>query len=224
MPTTVPGQSSPPWSPTPSVPSPQHPLYLTLQILGGIADTVAQVMTAVQRRRSAGDPMAIEFDDLEKKGVSATVDRLPDSRQLPPPFDFERLTRFMAYGFLIATVQHRWFSFLSAAFPPAKDAATVQALKCVALDQLIMAPVGTYSSRVLNGSGADKGVGLALFFLFMTVAEGGGRRAITRKFQDVYIPSLKANYMVWPAVQILNFRIVPLQFQIVRLSSSLCLG
>jgi len=49
----------------------------------------------------------------------------------------------------------------------------------------------------------------------MTVAEGGGRRAITRKFQEVYIPSLKANYMVWPAVQILNFRIVPLQFQIV---------
>ena len=58
-----------------------------------------------------------------------------------------------------------------------------------------------------------------MFFLFMTVAEGGGKRAITRKFQEVYIPSLKANYMVWPAVQILNFRIVPLQFQIVRNSS-----
>jgi hypothetical protein len=51
----------------------------------------------------------------------------------------------------------------------------------------------------------------------MTVAEGGGRRAITRKFQDVYVPSLKANYMVWPAVQILNFRVMPLQFQIVSL-------
>jgi hypothetical protein len=35
----------------------------------------------------------------------------------------------------------------------------------------------------------------------------------------VYIPSLKANYMVWPAVQMLNFRIVPLQFQIVGLHS-----
>jgi hypothetical protein len=147
MPTTVPGRSSPPWSPTPSVPPPNPPLYLTLQILGGIADTVAQVMTAVQRRRSAGDPMAIEFDDLEKKDPSATVDRLPDSRQLPPPFDFERLTRFMAYGFLIAPVQHRWFSFLSAALPLTKDAATVPALKRVALDQLIMAPVSTYSPR-----------------------------------------------------------------------------
>ena len=51
----------------------------------------------------------------------------------------------------------------------------------------------------------------------MTVAEGGGRRAISRKFQDVYLPALKANWILWPAVQLLNFRLIPLQFQIVRL-------
>jgi protein Mpv17 len=49
----------------------------------------------------------------------------------------------------------------------------------------------------------------------MTVAEGGGKRAVVRKFQDVYIPALKANFLVWPLVQALNFRIVPIQFQIV---------
>lgn len=57
--------------------------------------------------------------------------------------------------------------------------------------------------------------GLAVFFTFMTVAEGGGKRAVTRKFQEVYIPALKANFMVWPAVQIINFRVMPIQFQIV---------
>ena len=51
----------------------------------------------------------------------------------------------------------------------------------------------------------------------MTVAEGGGRRAVMRKFQDVYMPALKANYLVWPLVQILNFRIIPLPLQIVSL-------
>lgn len=56
----------------------------------------------------------------------------------------------------------------------------------------------------------------------MTVAEGGGKRAVQRKFQDVYVPALKANYMVWPAVQVINFRIMPIQFQIVR-SYRLCL-
>src|ERR1700759_1203808 len=58
-------------------------------------------------------------------------------------------------------------------------------------------------------------IGLGIFFMFMTIAEGGGRRAIMKKFQDVYVPALKANYMVWPAVQTFNFRVVPLQFQIV---------
>lgn len=55
----------------------------------------------------------------------------------------------------------------------------------------------------------------------MTLAEGGGRRALTRKFQDVYLPTLKANFVLWPAVQILNFRVVPIQFQIVGSISAL---
>lgn len=53
----------------------------------------------------------------------------------------------------------------------------------------------------------------------MTVAEGGGRRAVLKKFQDVYVPALKANYIVWPAVQVLNFRVMPIQFQIVSTSA-----
>jgi hypothetical protein len=39
---------------------------------------------------------------------------------------------------------------------------------------------------------------------------------VQRKFQDVYIPALKANFLIWPTVQIINFRIMPIQFQIVR--------
>lgn len=49
----------------------------------------------------------------------------------------------------------------------------------------------------------------------MTITEGGGKRAVFRKFQDLYLPSLKANFMLWPAAQLLNFRVIPLKFQIV---------
>lgn len=49
----------------------------------------------------------------------------------------------------------------------------------------------------------------------MTVAEGGGRRAVAHKLRDMYVPTLKANYLVWPAVQLINFRLMPLQFQLV---------
>ena len=58
----------------------------------------------------------------------------------------------------------------------------------------------------------------------MTVAEGGGRRAVSHKLRDMYIPTLKANYMVWPLVQIVNFRILPLQYQLVSLLLCFALG
>jgi hypothetical protein len=64
----------------------------------------------------------------------------------------------------------------------------------------------------------DGCAGLAAFFTFMTVAEGGGKRAVMKKFQDVYLPALKANFIVWPLVQVLNFRVIPIQFQIVSIS------
>lgn len=176
---------------------------ITNAVLGGIADTVAQSLTAIRQRavRKAGGPgkddfLAIEIHELDKKGPWSD-ELIPDSKLLPPPFDFERLTRFMSYGFLMAPVQHQWFGFLSRTFPVTKTAAMVPALKRVAFDQFLFAPVG-----------------LACFFTFMTVAEGGGKRAVTRKFQDVYVPALKANFMVWPAVQIINFRMMPIQFQI----------
>lgn len=176
-----------------------------MQVLGGIADTTAQTLTAFRRRQAqrAADPEAgngkddfftVEIQDLDKKVPWPDL----QSRNKPPPFDFERLIRFMAYGFMMAPLQHKWFGFLEKTFPLAGGRATASAFKRVAFDQLLFAPCG-----------------LAAFFTFMTVAEGGGKRAVVRKFQDVYIPALKANYMVWPAVQMLNFRVMPIQFQIV---------
>lgn len=183
---------------------------ITNAVLGGVADTVAQTLTAVRERavRKADGPnrkddfYAIEIHELDRKIPWPEEDLIPESSRLPPPFDFERLTRFMSYGFLMAPVQLKWFAFLSRTFPLTAASGTVPALKRVAFDQLLFAPVG-----------------LGAFFTFMTVAEGGGRDAIAKKFRDVYVPSLKANYIVWPAVQMLNFSVMPIQFQIPFVSS-----
>ena len=72
-------------------------------------------------------------------------------------------------------------------------------------------------------TGADVLLGIAIFFTAMTVAEGGGKRAISHKLRDMYLPTLKANFMVWPLVQIINFRLMPLQFQLVRPQFMSCL-
>ncbi|KAI0100550.1 hypothetical protein GGR51DRAFT_351556 [Nemania sp. FL0031] len=179
-------------------------MMVTNAVLGGIADTVAQTITSVKQRanRKTGsgtrdDSLSIEIQDLGRKNSRSDYDQYADPRSLATPFDFERLTRFMAYGFAMAPIQFKWFGFLSRAFPITKTSAFVPALKRVAVDQIAFAPVS-----------------VALFFSVMTVAEGGGRRAVALKLKDMYMPTLKANYMVWPAVQIINFRLMPVQFQL----------
>lgn len=119
---------------------------MDVQILGGIADTVAQSLTAIRqnavRKGDKDSFLAIEIHDLDKRNPWPAGEIIPDSKRLPPPFDFERLTRFMSYGFLMAPVQHKWFGFLSRTFPITKTAAMVPALKRVAFDQFIFAPAG----------------------------------------------------------------------------------
>ncbi|KAG7287231.1 hypothetical protein NEMBOFW57_006737 [Staphylotrichum longicolle] len=176
-------------------------------VLGGIADTVAQTITSIRERavrkhpdgrlNPREDALAIEIHELDRKNPLNERDLIPDSKLLPPPFDFERLTRFMAYGFCMAPVQFRWFKLLEKTFPITKTAAFVPAMKRVAFDQLIFAPFG-----------------VACFFTAMTIAEGGGKRAVYHKMRDMYVPTLKANYMLWPAVQVINFRLMPVQFQL----------
>lgn len=182
-------------------------MMVTNAVLGGVADTVAQTITAVRQRavrKNPGgsvnpreDPLAIEIHELDRKNPLNERDLIPDSKLLPPPFDFERLTRFMGYGFLMAPVQFRWFKFLEKTFPLTKTSAFVPAMKRVAFDQLIFAPFG-----------------IGCFFTAMTLAEGGGKRAVYQKMRDMYVPTLKANFMVWPAVQVINFRLMPVQFQL----------
>lgn len=179
-------------------------MMVTNAILGGVADTVAQTITSVRHRGlqkpglTKNNDFAIEIEDFGRK--SSTFERgdfIPESKALPPPFDFERLTRFMAYGFCMAPFQFKWFKFLGQVFPITKTSAFGPALKRVAFDQFIFAPCS-----------------VGMFFTVMTIAEGGGKRAVSNKLRDMYIPTLKANFIVWPAVQIVNFRLMPVQFQL----------
>jgi protein Mpv17 len=76
-----------------------------------------------------------------------------------------------------------------------KKSANLQMVARVALDQLAFAPVG-----------------IATFFSAMTVMEGGN---IKEKLENNWWNALKANWNIWPAVQLVNFRFVPLDMRIV---------
>lgn len=122
-------------------------------VLGGIADTVAQTITAVRQRalrKNLGTPGGRDNTlayELDHKDPFTERELIPESKALPPPFDFERLTRFMAYGFGMAPLQFKWFRFLERIFPITKTAAFGPAMKRVAFDQLIFAPFGMCPQR-----------------------------------------------------------------------------
>lgn len=135
-------------------------MMLTNSVLNGIADTVAQSLTAFRRRplgkSGAKDEfLSIEIRELDRKGADLEGDFVPN-RSLPPPFDFERLTRFMAYGFILAPFQFKWFQFLSKTFPITKSSGTVPALKRVAFDQFIFAPISVFPHVWETYCNADK--------------------------------------------------------------------
>lgn len=79
--------------------------------------------------------------DYDEKGAYH-AQFLSPRRHTPPPFDFERLTRFMSYGFIMSPVQFHWFRFLTRTFPITKQSATIPVLQRMAFDQFIFAPMG----------------------------------------------------------------------------------
>ena len=154
-----------------------------MQILSGIADTVAQTLTAIRQNslQQCGDfpkddYVSIEIHELDRKTPLSPMELNPPSRNLPPPFDFERLTRFMGYGFMMSPVQYHWFGFLNRSFPITKTAMFVPAMKRVALDQLMFAPVGRLSHTFCRQATWDGMLTPSRSCMLLHIHDIGGRR------------------------------------------------
>ncbi|KKA28339.1 hypothetical protein TD95_000172, partial [Thielaviopsis punctulata] len=186
----------------------RHPLLTTMAVnglLGGIADTVAQTITAVRSNQAHkkwhAAQQASAAVELREKSDGTTAAAGGQIWAEPPraaePFSPERLLRFVVYGVGMAPAQFGWFKVLERMFPMGATASVGPAVKRMVCDQVLFAPLG-----------------VATFFTAMTLAEGGGRGEIRKKLRDTYVPTLKANWMVWPAVQLVNFRVMPVRFQL----------
>ena len=58
-----------------------------------------------------------------------------------------------------------------------------------------------------------------MFFTVMGLIESGNWQGVQEKFRDAYSTALLANYSVWPVVQLINFKIMPLQYRLPFVSS-----
>ena len=164
-------------------------LCVVSSLLASISDTLAQTVETIRARTKAAakskDGVVLDGIEMIEKTPSQDGRESPgrlmwNSMERPLEFDFPRMIRFMGYGFLFAPIavfpriliigvddEYTWFGILDRHFPATSFG---QVLLRTLVDQVCMSPFG-----------------LALFFTFITLAEGGGQRALKRKFQEVTI-------------------------------------
>ncbi|KAJ7071241.1 hypothetical protein C8F01DRAFT_1109670 [Mycena amicta] len=118
----------------------------------------------------------------------------------PQSWDAVRTLRFFVFGASISPFLGRWNAFLEHQFPlrTIGGKVSLKALsKRVLCDQTVMAPIG-----------------LVAFLGSMGVLEGRSRTQIAQKFNDLFLPTLRTNWTVWPALQFVNFGLMPLAFRV----------
>lgn len=183
-----------------------HPILTTMvtnAILTGISDTLAQTLMIVRARsRNIAYDKEARLDSIRERydlphGTNHDLLRGADR-----PFDLERQARFVCYGFLASTVQFSWYSFLEDAVKgrgsmSMSDSGHRSLIVRLLADQILYAPFS-----------------LLLFFAFMNVMEGNSTADLRKRLAKQFVPALKAQYLLWPVVQFVNFKFVPLMYQL----------
>jgi len=99
----------------------------------------------------------------------------------------------------IGPVFHRWFNVLERLVPGSSPRA---AFTKMAIDQLGMAPVFTVT-----------------FFSAMGAMEGQSPSQIITKVKEATWPALLINWSVWPAAQLINFKVMPIQWRVLWMNT-----
>ncbi|KAK9462597.1 uncharacterized protein V1516DRAFT_670666 [Lipomyces oligophaga] len=112
-------------------------------------------------------------------------------------YNYLRTVRMTFHGACVfAPVVSKWYVLIGTRINmPGKP--TLEAMARMAADQLVWAPVG-----------------IASFYVSMGVLQLHSWNQIKQELQEKWYPTMVGNYMVWPAVQVLNFRLIPLQYRL----------
>ncbi|TKY85510.1 hypothetical protein EX895_005672 [Sporisorium graminicola] len=178
-------------------------LAVTNGVLGVVADGAAQTLERISQAQS--QQQQHEQDSTREK-IASTLAAHGSSE-----WDWSRSGRFLAFNVGMAPLLAEWNKFLEFRFPlrsavsagAAGAASTLGKVSLralanrVAMDQLLFAPIG-----------------LALFTGSMGYMERGSIDGVQAKFGEMYIPALLANWQLWPLVQLVNFRYMPLKYRV----------
>ncbi|KAK9450427.1 uncharacterized protein V1518DRAFT_432237 [Limtongia smithiae] len=123
--------------------------------------------------------------------------RASPDRERDGKYDYVRTARMCFHGGVVfAPVVSQWYRLISTRIVlPGRPMA--EACLRMAADQLVWAPVG-----------------LASFYVSMGVLQLHSWKQIKEELRTKWYPTMVGNYMVWPAVQVLNFRLIPLDYRL----------
>lgn len=115
----------------------------------------------------------------------------------PGAFEVARVLRLGAYGFFLdGPIGHLFYKTLDERVSPDNPTHPSTILAKTAIDQLVWAPSMT-----------------VVFFVFLRLLEGQPD-AIMATVHDRVLPTLLANYAIWPFAHYISFRWIPTDYRI----------
>lgn len=110
--------------------------------------------------------------------------------------DFTRTLRMGCIGLCLGPILRSWYLTLERFIKPSSQP-ILNGFKKMIPDQLLFAPCVT-----------------AAFFCINNKFAGGSFEDLKEKLKERYVETLLTSYKLWPAVQIVNFTIVPFQYRV----------
>ncbi|GLG92853.1 Mpv17-like protein [Gryllus bimaculatus] len=138
------------------------------------------------------------FESLQAGAVMGTGDLIAQKLiEKKETIDTKRLAAFTGFGLFIAgPVLSTWYRFLDKKLPFCWPRLKRSFVKMVA-DQTLMAPVY-----------------LAVLLSYFELTVGRGLDGFKEELERKYPSTLANNYLIWPAVMIVNFSFVPVNYQV----------
>ncbi|WVQ77500.1 hypothetical protein IAR50_007186 [Cryptococcus sp. DSM 104548] len=135
--------------------------------------------------------------DILAQSSSILLHKPTAQSPLAPTYDPSRTLRFAVFGMAMGPIIGRWMRLLEKKIPMPNGGEGIQLAKRVLADQVVMAPIG-----------------LCLFVGSMGIMEGHSQLEISEKFRDIYWAALFANWKIWPLIQTINFKLMPIQYRV----------
>lgn len=130
-------------------------------------------------------------------GAGDIIAQLAMEKKTVSDWNHNRTLRFSAIGFcFVAPVMRKWYGKLDSLVAKNQPALR-RGLKKMVLDQTCFAPPFT----------------LCISYLVPFV-NGEKHEHVVERLKQNYFGILRANYMLWPVAQVVNFTFVPVQYQV----------